>query len=268
MSCQLGQTLTNPDTGRTYQLIRLVSSGKCGDVYAAKSPNFSQPVAIKVVLKLDSYQRERMAYKIIAAKSSGDGFIALYDAFVDKSTHHGVIVSELMDSDLSRTVVPTHDIPTLFGSLIKAVSQLHRYGLVHRDITLNNIVFCGSTYKLCDLSHVCGHHSHPFIPSCSQMSSVDGIMSSQQRNDQAFKREMDYDVFQLGQVLASVILGYYPNEYINLSTDEPYPNVEPSEISGHALMVLLRHMLHPKDRWTSSQLQSYFEENFQPNSSN
>lgn len=267
----VGQALTNPVTKIHYKLEKLIGSGNSAKVYSARSSHSNESVAIKIFPSSDqaSYQRERRAYELASAKPACySSILCLQDFFVLPSTHEGVLILELVDTDLAQTVVPHQDIPKLVHALIQAITHLHDLGLVHCDINLHNVYRRGSMYKLGDLSLVCSRHAILGLPSCRQLIETNRSLSPYQRQDQAFAREMDSDVFQLGQVLASVVFNFYPTSYVDISPKEPYPYPEPPEISGQALIMLIRHMLHPSDRWTSSQLRAYIKDNFQPTASN
>jgi serine/threonine protein kinase len=255
----VGRTITNPRTGSSYHVEKLIGSGTTSDVYAAWSSRFSQRVAVKIIPADTIYQRERAAYDIIyqreraayelasAWPSCYPDLVCLYEAF--QFQNRGILVLELLTTDLYHSCVPDPDIPTLLRSILGALGHLHQLGLSHGDISLSNIYRSGSTYKLGDLGQVCSRDPRPHLPTCAS------LIVSTLRNSQAFDISTKQDILQLGQIIATIALGVCPAEVSALEE----PNLNLAEITDRDLRVILYHMLNLSNQWSIQELQAYLK---------
>ncbi len=104
---------------------------------------------------LDGKQRFINEAKIMAHFRDNPGIVQVTDYFEDNNTAY--IVMEYLDGITlknylkSNGTIPAQDILDLFVPLLEALDQVHSYGLIHRDISPDNImVMPGNQIKLMD----------------------------------------------------------------------------------------------------------------------
>jgi hypothetical protein len=131
-----------------YTPVQVLGRGEFGTVYLAESPRFLQPVALKVMHRLDGDERSRVSlikfaqeYRI--ARAIGDP--AVVGVFDYGSTERVVFIAmEYFSRGSLRTVAGTLIAPGVAGDWIRriacALGVVHRHGVVHRDLKPANIM--------------------------------------------------------------------------------------------------------------------------------
>jgi hypothetical protein len=131
-----------------YTPVQILGRGEFGTVYLAESPRFLQPVALKVMHRVEGDERSRISllkfaqeYRI--ARAIGDP--AVVDVFDYGSTERlAFIAMEYFSRGSMRSVAGTLLVPAVASEWIRrlaaALSVVHRHGVVHRDLKPANIM--------------------------------------------------------------------------------------------------------------------------------
>jgi hypothetical protein len=131
-----------------YTPVQVLGRGEFGTVYLAESPRFLQPVALKVMHRVDGDERSRVSllkfaqeYRIARAISDP----AVVDVFDYGSTERvAFIAMEYFSRGSLRTVADTLLAPQTAGEWIRrialALGVVHRHGVVHRDLKPANLM--------------------------------------------------------------------------------------------------------------------------------
>ena len=131
-----------------YTPVQVLGRGEFGTVYLAESPRFLQPVALKVMHRVDGDERSRVSllkfaqeYRIARAISDP----AVVDVFDYGSTDRvAFIAMEYFSRGSLRTVADTLLAPQTAGEWIRrialALGVVHAHGVVHRDLKPANLM--------------------------------------------------------------------------------------------------------------------------------
>jgi formylglycine-generating enzyme required for sulfatase activity/serine/threonine protein kinase len=162
-----------------HEMVRVIGRGSYGEIWLARSLTGAWR-AVKIVDRRTfesdkAFLREFEGMSKFEPISRGDaGFVDILHVGRDDSGGFFYYVMELADDHLARAPVdPEHYLPktlkselsrrsrlladecVIIGlSLTKALSALHRQGLVHRDIKPANIIFVGGVPKIADIGLV------------------------------------------------------------------------------------------------------------------
>jgi serine/threonine protein kinase len=141
-----------------YELQGVLGVGAFGQVKLGRHKITGMPVAIKVVTKstLDQYGLPfpPQEARILQSLAPHPNVVKLYEA-IEYPTHV-VLVQEYIGGgelfDLCNAALPEDVARSLFGQLLSGVAWLHRAGVVHRDIKLENCLLSkDGVLKLIDL---------------------------------------------------------------------------------------------------------------------
>ncbi|HEX3855872.1 MAG TPA: serine/threonine-protein kinase [Verrucomicrobiae bacterium] len=168
-----------PPTDMDYELIRLIGRGGYGEVWLVrdKSGNYR---ACKVVYR-ESFQNDRpyeREYEGICkfepvSRAAENQIKILHVGRRDAAGYFYYIMELADDTEGGQTIHPDHYVPKTLASEIKrkkklsaneciqiglslsaALENLHRHGLIHRDIKPGNIIFVNGVPKLADIGLV------------------------------------------------------------------------------------------------------------------
>ncbi len=206
-----------------YKIVSILNSGAFGTVYLGYDI-FEVPYAIKVFKPSGTYEEVRMRWQEEAGKLRAlfHPYIAyMHDVFEYKYAFY--IVIELLGVPLSSCVkgmpILTDDqIVEIARQLLFGMSFIHWHQIVHRDLSLNNILFSrdGSVVKITDFG--VSKHFNPF--------------SEKQPPEPPFQQAIicpdllrfgftipQSDLYHLGLILLALKTGKYPIDPV-LSRDE------------------------------------------------
>lgn len=205
-----------------YQVAELLGAGGMGEVYLAHSPS-GRAVAVKVIredLAAKPGFRERFAREVQAARQVSGAFTApVLDADTDGPTPwmatQYVDGPTLADVVNDRGPLPADEVWRLASGLCEALRDIHRAGLVHRDLKPGNILLAEDGPRVIDfgISRVVDATA---LTESGQILGTPLFMAPEQ-----FRTPRDTgpaaDVFALGSVLVYAATGHGP-----FDADTPY----------------------------------------------
>ncbi|CAM5645638.1 protein kinase domain-containing protein [Streptomyces narbonensis] len=205
-----------------YQVAELLGAGGMGEVYLAHSPS-GRAVAVKVIredLAAKPGFRERFAREVQAARQVSGAFTApVLDADTTGPTPwmatQYVEGPTLADVVNDRGTLPADEVWRLASGLCEALRDIHRAGLVHRDLKPGNILLAEDGPRVIDfgISRVVDATA---LTQSGQILGTPLFMAPEQ-----FRTPRDAgpaaDVFALGSVLVYAATGHGP-----FDADTPY----------------------------------------------
>jgi eukaryotic-like serine/threonine-protein kinase len=130
-----------------YALVRHLARGGMGDVYEGEDQLLRRPVAVKVFRTAGPADRTRFDAEVrVLAGLNHPGLVRVFDA--GRHGEDAYLVLELVDgpplaeSLRRRSALPSDEVARLGADLADALAYIHRHGVVHRDVTLRNVL-CG-----------------------------------------------------------------------------------------------------------------------------
>eukprot|EP00179_Madagascaria_erythrocladioides_P029015 CAMPEP_0198333438 /NCGR_PEP_ID=MMETSP1450-20131203/18955_1 /TAXON_ID=753684 ORGANISM="Madagascaria erythrocladiodes, Strain CCMP3234" /NCGR_SAMPLE_ID=MMETSP1450 /ASSEMBLY_ACC=CAM_ASM_001115 /LENGTH=359 /DNA_ID=CAMNT_0044037957 /DNA_START=681 /DNA_END=1760 /DNA_ORIENTATION=+ len=210
-----------------YRVCKEIAAGSNGTVFRAVAVATGTPVALKMVpvAKLSSNERMRLRREILTLKNVRHrGIVQFVEAL--ESDSHVYIVTELMKEDLfertTRRTLTEREAADVAKQILQTLRFLHRRGVYHRDIKLENIMVAESDdeknacVKLVDFGgvHISARHVPTDEDVTLQTNGKDGFGTTFYLPPEVVLQE-DYkpaavDVWGLGVVLYSAMTGHFP----------------------------------------------------------
>lgn len=221
-----------------HELVRRIGQGAYGEVWLARNA-LGTWRAVKVVYR-DSFQDERPYEREFAGirrfeplSRSNEGFVDILQVGRDEAGGWFYYVMELADPATSpneeirnsdsyqprtlaldlaqRSRLPLEDCLQLGLTLTLALGQLHRHGLIHRDVKPSNIIYVGGVPKLADIGLVTEAQGANTFVGTEGFVPPEGPTSPQA------------DLYALGKVLYEAAMGKdrneFPEPFTQISTD-------------------------------------------------
>jgi serine/threonine protein kinase/Tol biopolymer transport system component len=149
-------TLKAGDRLGPYEIVNLVGAGGMGEVYRARDTRLERTVAIKILsAEIDTpAAREQFDREARAISSlTGPNICTLYD--VGTQDDRAFLVMEYLPGEtlsqvLSRGPLPLKKVLEYAIQIAGALDQIHRQGLIHRDLKPGNVMLIKSGVKLLD----------------------------------------------------------------------------------------------------------------------
>ncbi|WP_194907269.1 serine/threonine-protein kinase [Catenulispora rubra] len=205
---------TDPTRIGPYELTGRIGGGGMGDVFLGRSPS-GRLAAVKVVRDLladDPRFRERFRREVAAARSvSGAYTAAVLNA--DPDAERPWLATAYIDgpSLLSRVAdegsLSTQETRALGAGLAEALRDIHRAGLVHRDLKPGNVLLAADGPRLIDFGIIRAEDGEGLTETGYVLGSA-GYMAP----EQAAGGEADAaaDIYALGAVLTYAATGHGP----------------------------------------------------------
>ncbi|MFD0775689.1 serine/threonine-protein kinase, partial [Streptomonospora algeriensis] len=147
----------DPERIGRYRLIGRLGAGGMGQVYFGRSAG-GRPVAVKRIhphLATDPSFRERFAREVTAARQVSGAFTApVIDADPDDDVPW-LVTSYVPSLPLDEAVrshggLPEHTLGVLAAGLAEALAEIHRVGLIHRDLKPGNVLLAEDGPRVID----------------------------------------------------------------------------------------------------------------------
>lgn len=208
-----GFSLFNAARQLQYVAVRALGEGGFGSVWEGRTP-YGQEVAIKVIRPTAAPDRDFASWYtdqyVHGLVWDNPHVVRTLDQFVYDGWF--IIVMEMglgsLDSLVKQGYKWSHkDICAIGWQILSAVSELHAKGVIHRDLTLKNIIsFPGGIFKLCDfgiskLNVQPWEYAQTLIGTPSYIPPelyMDGYTTHQS------------DIYQVGLVLLTLMMGEHP----------------------------------------------------------
>eukprot|EP01048_Picozoa_sp_COSAG05_P017111 COSAG05_NODE_2290_length_3269_cov_2.473186_2_plen_443_part_00 len=139
--------MNNAIIGNRYHLIHGIGRGKFGKVYEARDLHSSEPVAVKVIVRIDLNGTQQMKAERewrVASKLTHPNIIQLRDVQVSEA--HVFLVmemasgNELFDRVSSSGGLGEDAARRYFQQVLSGIAYCHQHGVYHRDLKLENLL--------------------------------------------------------------------------------------------------------------------------------
>ncbi|MFI0410014.1 PQQ-binding-like beta-propeller repeat protein [Actinomadura sp. 3N508] len=204
----------DPDRMGPYRLLGRLGAGGMGVVYLGRSPS-GRPVAIKVIQRRFAGEPRfaaRFRREVAAARRVTGAFTApVLDADPDAPTPW-LVTAYLPGLSLREAVtrfgpLPPAAVRPLAAGLAEALGEIHRAGVVHRDLKPGNVMLTAGGPRVIDFG-ISRPEDAVTITRANTPIGTPGFMAPEQLR--AEKAEPSADIFVLGATLAYAATGKEP----------------------------------------------------------
>lgn len=173
----------------------------------------------------DKVQRFLMEARSIAQFGKAKDIVNVYDYFEENNTAY--IIMEYVDDLLLQDYLEQHgrmDVQTalqITGSIIEAVKKLHAKGIIHRDVSPDNIFIAEDhTIKLFDF----GSASLENAPTIGDKVIKPGYTAPEQYPDVEGNQGYYTDIYSIGAILYHMLTGVRPREALERYRHDDLPS--------------------------------------------
>ncbi|MEF8683257.1 UNVERIFIED_CONTAM: protein kinase [Bacillus cereus] len=141
-----------------WRLLEYINQGGNGEVWIAKNNLNQQQCAIKLLKKVNpkTLARFKSEIKIITENTTLNGILPIYDFYLSENRHevswYVMPIASNIDKHLKK--MNANKKIDLIINIGKILMELHKKGIVHRDIKPGNILFYDDEYYLADFGLV------------------------------------------------------------------------------------------------------------------
>lgn len=207
-----------------YEILGLLGSGGMGEVYRARDSRLGREVAIKVLPREFTADRERLVRFEREARSSSAlnhrNIVTIHDFTSDGG--EAWLVMELVQGESLRSIVSRGPLPVrkllpIASGIAQGLAAAHAAGIVHRDLKPENIMVASDgTPKILDFGLVKESASLPSqndstdlkVTSSGTIMGTAAYMSPEQGRGEAV--DFRSDQFSLGMILQEMASGRHP----------------------------------------------------------
>src|SRR5438105_285183 len=207
------QTAFSSESGRTYQLDKLIGKGGFGEVYlATPTPQDGLPrqVCVKITERLSAWLREAYFAELLFREPRA---LRVFDRFVEVDngrTRYCIALEYAMHGDLGvwlgrKGAQSERFVRREIAAILGALDALHRGQALHRDLTPFNVFVCDDEQlKLGDFGIATHQLSHRGV-------TADAFNPFSAPNEIAWGRVRRWqqrdDIYQLGMIAAMLLRG-------------------------------------------------------------
>ena len=252
--------------GGRYELIEEIARGGMGRVYRAEDKLLERQVAVKVLDRslshnpsfVSRFKKEARA----AARLNHPNIVSLHDYGTERDIYF--IVMEYVDgralSEVGRSGdrVAPHRAAEIALDIAQALECAHAGGVIHRDISANNVMVSGSRTKVADfgIAHLSTNNGDYTTAKNGVIVGTAAYLSPEQaRGGRVDERS---DIYLLGVVLYELLTGRVPFQgdtplataYMHILQQVVPPSLLNSEVPAGVETVALRALAKsPEDRY-------------------
>jgi len=133
----------------TYEIEKLINSGGMGEVYRGRNIHNGEPVAIKIVLPSLAHDPKIVALfqkeSTVLSRLSHDAIVRYHTFTIDRTIGRPCMVMEFVSGlPLSERIeqgpMPLDEVKTMFRRVASGLDKAHRAGVVHRDLSPDNVI--------------------------------------------------------------------------------------------------------------------------------
>lgn len=257
-----------------FRLVSRLGSGATGTVFAAIDASIGETVAVKMLHPhlRDQRTRERLRREVRASRPGHPNIVSVYD--LHEAGRHLFLSMELVQGQSLRSVLD-HDGELAVDRVVDigrqstaALDQLHRKGLVHRDVKPGNIlVTSDDTVKVCDMGLARPLEEGVTVTETEMVVGTPGYMAPELAS--GLELTSASDIYGLGLTLYQTLTGEVPlKETTVIATLSRRQHGRPQSVRSHRpdcprwLDRLILRMLEPdpKQRLTAPQALKAFQD--------
>src|SRR5579875_3125297 len=206
-----------------YELVRRIDVGGMGEVYLARQRTaFGREVAVKIIrsdLVHDLTARERFLREAeVSAHLKHEHILPLFE-FGEEQGRLFLVTPYIEGGTLAQRLhngpLPLSEVQQLFTALLRAVSYIHKRGVIHRDLKPSNILLDqeeGSDQiyvRLIDfgIASIQGMAARPPLTQAGTEMGTIAYMAPERLNGVAAASN---DIYSLGVILYQMLTGHLP----------------------------------------------------------
>ncbi len=133
----------------TYEIEKLINSGGMGEVYRGRNIHNGEPVAIKIVLPALAHDPKIVALfqkeSTVLSRLSHEAIVRYHTFTIDRSIGRPCMVMEFVSGlalgdRVDQGPMPLDEVKTMFRRIAGGLDKAHRAGVVHRDLSPDNVI--------------------------------------------------------------------------------------------------------------------------------
>ena len=133
----------------TYEIEKLINSGGMGEVYRGHNIHNGEPVAIKIVLPSLAHDPKIVALfqkeSTVLSRLNHDAIVRYHTFTIDRSIGRPCMVMEFVSGTplgdrVEQGPMPLDDVKIMFRRIAGGLDKAHRAGVVHRDLSPDNVI--------------------------------------------------------------------------------------------------------------------------------
>lgn len=133
----------------TYEIEKLINSGGMGEVYRGRNIHNGEPVAIKIVLPALAHDPKIVALfqkeSTVLSRLSHDAIVRYHTFTIDRSIGRPCMVMEFVSGTplaerIEQGPIPLDEVKVMFRRVASGLDKAHRAGVVHRDLSPDNVI--------------------------------------------------------------------------------------------------------------------------------
>ncbi|XP_054156936.1 dual specificity protein kinase TTK-like [Oppia nitens] len=220
-----------------YQILNCIGQGGSSKVYQVYDSESQMTLALKIVDLTKADDQTVCGYKneinLLSKLRKCKRVVHMYDYEYQNNGKHLLVVMEKGDSDLSnvlkvyiesedRRTLDPHLIRFYWQQMLKAVDEIHSYGVVHSDLKPVNFILVAGKLKLIDFGIANAiQANYTSVYKESQIGTINYMAPEalQNRSDIRGKTVIKYnckaDVWSLGCILYNLVYGKTPFHHFN-----------------------------------------------------